>query len=1046
MIELVRFAKQGGPLTKRISLSANGKLINDSSACTMPVGRATRVRIGGLDGLAELIGGLRSHEAISTGRLQTASDHVEVVTKRKLNGQQRPDLIARTRAYVDHQPGAAALVLIDFDRKGMPSAVANKISAAGGLWPALVSVMPELAGVERIERNSTSTGLFNRKTGVRFPGSGGKHVFISVKDGADSERFLTVLHQRCWVSGFGWFMLGAAGQLLERSIVDRMVGQPERLIFEGPPVLVPPLAQDKKSRTPIVHKGQALDTIAACPPLTLVETAILGELRAKAAFALASDVTKAREIFIKKHADILVARTKMEPHLARRVIERQCEGILLPDVILPFDDPELAGVTVADVLADPARFEGETLADPVEGVEYGPGKAKIMRRADGTPWIHSFAHGRTVYELRFDFAAAKKALEGVPANKAAGTFIDLALAADLDPAEIELLRNIAARISGIGRRGLNQMLKAARQEEHRRKTEEAQQQRITARRDPRPQIPAPLPDAPWLPVVASLTQVLKKSAGLEPPARDIEGIITQVRARRVPNMHTLTALGSNDDDGGKETRLPVPEQPLLTRLSEDQLAELIEVHIDFVDPAGRSVHLAPSFVRHFLSQPDDVELPIVCAVATLPVMMPNGALLATPGLARERGIVFRIPKELLEILPKREDCTSGAVVRAMQFLCEEWLCDVTTTYEGKCILIAAALTVIERSLLPDRPTFTVASGRRGSGKTTLLIMLMMALTGARPAAAAWSPNEEERRKALVSYLLQGVPAIVWDNIARGTQISCPHIEKACTAAQMSDRRLGVTEIINVSASTIQFFTGNNIGTRGDLASRNLEVRLEADRPDPENREFQHPDIIGWTEAHRGQILCALYTILIGNPRAVAKQPPAAETRFKHWWHLVGSAVEHAAKQHHAHMKGLAVDTSPACPPQPISFKGIFLSQEDTEEDSASLADALAAIDAQWPESAKFKASDVARLINPLPTDEFGQPKGYRSDQAREHSEILREYLFPTITRNQLVSAKAVGKRLKNHLGEPVRKNGKTLILNSHIDTHAETAVYYVDTK
>ena len=52
----------------------------------------------------------------------------------------------------------------------------------------------------------------------------------------------------------------------------------------------------------------------------------------------------------------------------------------------------------------PASFEGETLADPLEGVEYGRCKAKIMRRADGTPWINSFAHGRTVYELKLDAA------------------------------------------------------------------------------------------------------------------------------------------------------------------------------------------------------------------------------------------------------------------------------------------------------------------------------------------------------------------------------------------------------------------------------------------------------------------------------------------------------------------------------------------------------------------------------------------------------------------------------------------------------------------
>ena len=53
------------------------------------------------------------------------------------------------------------------------------------------------------------------------------------------------------------------------------------------------------------------------------------------------------------------------------MIARQCRGILLPDVALPFDDADLAGITVADVLADPARFEGATLADPLEGIDYG---------------------------------------------------------------------------------------------------------------------------------------------------------------------------------------------------------------------------------------------------------------------------------------------------------------------------------------------------------------------------------------------------------------------------------------------------------------------------------------------------------------------------------------------------------------------------------------------------------------------------------------------------------------------------------------------------
>jgi hypothetical protein len=194
------------------------------------------------------------------------------------------------------------------------------------------------------------------------------------------------------------------------------------------------------------------------------------------------------------------------------------------------------------------------------------------------------------------------------------------------------------------------------------------------------------------------------------------------------------------------------------------------------------------------------------------------------------------------------------VVEAMRFLTEDWLCDVATDYAGKCTLIAAALTIIERSLLPDRPCFFVTAGRRGGGKTTTLAMLITAVTGVRPCAAAWSTNEEERRKALLSYFLDGAAYILWDNIPRGCQISCPHIEKSSTAAYYSDRKLGVSETVATSASTIHLFTGNNIAPKGDLASRSLQTRLDVKRTDPENRPFRHPDPIGWTINNRAEIL------------------------------------------------------------------------------------------------------------------------------------------------------------------------------------------------
>ena len=225
------------------------------------------------------------------------------------------------------------------------------------------------------------------------------------------------------------------------------------------------------------------------------------------------------------------------------------------------------------------------------------------------------------------------------------------------------------------------------------------------------------------------------------------------------------------------TRLPPPEQWALCKMNEMEVAEMIEQHIDFytVDKDGseRSVHLPTQFVRHFMRR-DDGALPTTVAYATMPLVLADGNLLAPKGLDRQRGIQFIIPDALRAVIPQPQDCTPERVKAAMEFLCDEWLVDVATDYTGKALLIAAALTLIERSLLDNRPCFFVTAGRRGSGKTTAIYHADHgASSGILPAASAWSSNEEERRKALMSHFLVGMPYILWDNIPRGLQISVP---------------------------------------------------------------------------------------------------------------------------------------------------------------------------------------------------------------------------------------------------------------------------------
>jgi hypothetical protein len=625
-----------------------------------------------------------------------------------------------------------------------------------------------------------------------------------------------------------------------------------------------------------------------------------------------------------------------------------------------------------------------------------------MQRADGSPWIHSFAHGRTVYELKYDAQTIQDMLYTCNPAEVVDTLVRLLLLADVAPDEEHRLCEITLSLGMVKINPLKARIKAAKERQREERARAERQHRAAARTDCRIQLPVPPPDAEWLPVMANINEVLGAATADEPPMRDIDGCLTEVRVRRIPDMHALTTGGANYEEGD-DARLPPPERPLLTRLDEPAAAELIELYIEHVDEEGRAVHLPTTFVRHY-RQREDGALPILSAVATLPIVLSDGTILGgTRGLDRRRGIVFRVPAELLAMLPICTECTLDSVRLALQFLMDEWLVDVATDFTGKCILIAAALTLIERSILPERPVYFITAGRRGGGKTTTLMMLTIAVTGTRPAAAAWSDNTEERRKALLAYLLAGMPCIVWDNIERGARITCPHIERACTTAFYADRVLGVSETATAAASAIHLFTGNNIGPTGDLASRSLSVTLEVDRPDPENRTFVHSDPVAWSEAQRAKILTALYTILLGNP-VLVKTGITPRTRFKEWWRLVGSAVEHAARLR-------LVD---------LDFQNIFLAQEEQDgRDSASVGDALHILATKWPTG--FKAADVAKLINDTGT--------WIPAEDRENAATLRAVLFPELaTKRDEVSAPAVGNRLVNHVGNPVRFGTQVLTL------------------
>jgi hypothetical protein len=195
---------------------------------------------------------------------------------------------------------------------------------------------------------------------------------------------------------------------------------------------------------------------------------------------------------------------------------------------------------------------------------------------------------------------------------------------------------------------------------------------------------------------------------------------------------------------------------------------VIEQHIDFYQQDAnsnvRSVRLPTIFIREYQSQRYDSPLPTVSSICTLPIVMPGGEILSGHRLDRARGILFKVDATLDAMLPRIEACTEDAVAAATAFLTGEWLVDVQGDYTTRMKLVALACTVLERHLFPARPGFLITSSQRGDGKTTALNMLSIAAVGSERPGATWGFETEERRKALLAHLSQGLALLAYDNL------------------------------------------------------------------------------------------------------------------------------------------------------------------------------------------------------------------------------------------------------------------------------------------
>lgn len=408
-----------GRLTKRIELRADGTLAKTAAAnptggsmkrASLPADASKAAGV-----LAVALPRLSPNRALILGRLRSDLPGQVTLTTKAQVPEGVKDVAARSGDFIQYAPGAPGFILLDFDQAQMPRTIADKMAKSGGFLAVLESdvIAPGLAAAARVYRSSTSAGLLRSDTGERLPDGGGLHAYCAVMDAADNPRALGALHDRLVLGGYGWAFITAPGKVLIRSLVDVAVAAPERLIFEGPPELVPPLTQDPEARRPIVRDGQWIDTRSCIPDLNIEEKARLAEIRAR----LIAEAEPAAAAARAAYADRAAAEAEVrgdDPRAARDAVERAVVGeVLAGPILLQFDNG--MKITVSELIENRTllrTLDGATLRDP-HSPAAGRNKAVLYFAyvRDGLPAIYSQLHGGTILPLRHDAASLRAAVE-----------------------------------------------------------------------------------------------------------------------------------------------------------------------------------------------------------------------------------------------------------------------------------------------------------------------------------------------------------------------------------------------------------------------------------------------------------------------------------------------------------------------------------------------------------------------------------------------------------------------------------------------------------
>lgn len=377
-------------LTKGYALDGFGKLAK-THAGQLVDGKSEQITVTDLAEFSAVLDNLTHAQALTYG-IAAGHPNARIVSEKLL--KDAPDAITRQRRFFGFRR-AAGIWMLDHD------ATDERAMEPVDLIAAIRALAPCLAACPMLWRVSSSSGIVG-PAGETLQGIRGQRLYIPVADAGLIPDAGTALVNLLWASGKGWIEVGKAGQALERTFVDAMVWQPERLDFAAPPVLGPGLT---RSNPPPRIEGEPagrfdLRALIAFADGSIKSTAATARRAAREAAKPA--LAKARDEWVESTAPEIAATHGFDVETVKVALRRAVEQReLTGEFVLLAEDGTRP--SVGNLLDNPAKWHGKRFADPIEP-EYSRCDARIAwanLRSGRRPFIHSHAHGgRRFYLIR----------------------------------------------------------------------------------------------------------------------------------------------------------------------------------------------------------------------------------------------------------------------------------------------------------------------------------------------------------------------------------------------------------------------------------------------------------------------------------------------------------------------------------------------------------------------------------------------------------------------------------------------------------------------